>query len=215
MPTRKEAVTIPADLLADSRVTAFYLASGQGHAGAIATVVIALGAIAKAGGDALAAGLSDAIGTVAAELFKQYFLDNGRCPLYDEYNGARDRHRVANRAWREKAKRPKKVVASTAPSLFPVAWKAYPKRSGGNPRALAQKAWSARVKEGVAEEELLAATRHYAAHCQQEGKVGTAFVLQGGTFYGPSRRWEDFTTPPPDPELDDIMQEIQRSFEED
>lgn len=217
MPTRKEAVTIPADLLADSRVTAFYLASGQGHADAITTVVIALGAIAKAGGDALAAGLSDVIGTVAAELFKQYFLDNGRCALYDEYNGARDRHRAANRSWREKAKRPKKAVASTtpAPSLFPEAWKAYPKRSGGNPRALAQKAWDARVKEGVSGQEMLAATKHYAAHCQQEGKVGTAFVLQGGTFYGPSRRWEDFTTPPPDPEMDDIMQEIQRSFEED
>jgi len=62
---------------------------------------------------------------------------------------------------------------------------------------------------------LLAATTHYATHCQQEGKVGTAFVLQGGTFYGPSRRWEDFTTPPPDPELDDIMDEIRRSVEEE
>lgn len=215
MPTRKEGVTIPVDLASDCRMTQFMLRSGLTHSGAVALVVFALAAIAKAGGDASIVPFADIMGVTFAELFRELFLDNGRCPLYDEYNGARDRHRVANRAWREKAKRPKKVVASTAPSLFPVAWKAYPKRSGGNPRALAQKAWSARVKEGVAEEELLAATRHYAAHCQQEGKVGTAFVLQGGTFYGPSRRWEDFTTPPPDPELDDIMQEIQRSFEED
>jgi len=222
MPTRKESVTLPADLASDPRMTRFMLRSGLTHAGAVALVVVALAAIAKAGGDASAVLFADIMGVTFAELFKEIFLDNGRCPLYDEYNGARDRHRAANRVWREKAKRPKRVVASTksavestVPSLFPVAWKAYPKRSGGNPRALAQKAWHARVKEGVSEQELLAATTHYATHCQQEGKVGTAFVLQGGTFYGPSRRWEDFTTPPPDPELDDIMDEIRRSVEEE
>lgn len=222
MPTRKEAVALPADLMADPRIVRFCMQSGASYHTSLAVIVLALAAIAKAGGDASSVPLSDVMGAAFAELFKELFLDNGRCSLYDEYNGARDRHRAANRAWREKAKRRKKVVAATksaveptAPSLFPVAWKAYPKRSGGNPRALAQKAWSARVKEGVAEEEMLAATKHYAAHCQQEGKVGTAFVLQGGTFYGLSRRWEDFTTPPPDPELDDIMAEIRRSFEEE
>lgn len=205
-------VALPADLMADPRIVRFCMQSGASYHASLAVIVLALAAIAKAGGDVSSVPLSDIMGAAFAELFKELFLDNGRCPLYDEYNGARDRHRAANRAWREKAKRP---APKPKGSLFPEAWKAYPKRSGGNPRALAQKAWDARVKEGVREQEMLAATRHYAAHCEQEKKVGTAFVLQGGTFYGSSRRWEDFTTPPPDPELDDIMAEIRRSFEEE
>lgn len=215
MPTRKEGVTLPVDLASDSRMVRFMLRTGCTHDYAVAMVVVALAAIAKAGGDASAVPFADIMGVACAELFKELFLDKGRCPLYDEYNGARDRHRMANRGWRAKRKAPVKAPPKPPESLFPIAWKAYPKRSGGNPRALAQKAWHARVKDGVSEQELLAATRHYAAHCQQEGKVGTAFVLQGGTFYGPSRRWEDFTAPPPDPELDDIMDEIRRSFEEE
>jgi hypothetical protein len=208
MPTRKELVAIPADLASHDRVLMLARDGGLTREHAVAIVVYVLAALAKTGGDLSGLHLADLIGPHLVDLFTRLFIDKGRCPLYDEYNGARDRHREANRRWRGKA--PKKARVA----LFPEAWKAYPKRSGGNPRALAQKAWDARVKEGVREEALLSATKHYAAHCQQEGKAGTAFVLQGGTFYGPARRWEDFLTAPADPEMDEIMDEIRRSFEE-
>jgi hypothetical protein len=185
---------------------------------AVYVVVKAFGELAKVGGDASKMVLDLPEETVRA--FSEYMLDNGRCPLYDEYNGARDRHRARCRETAAKY-RGKKVVKAvkqkdvSVASGFDAAWATYPKRSGGNPRTLAAKAWAARVREGVSEAELTLATKNYAAHCDAEKKSGTPYVMQGGTFYGPSQRWRDFMSAPVDSEMDEIMAEIRRNFRED
>lgn len=75
---------------------------------------------------------------------------------------------------------------------FEEAWKAYPKRDGGNPKAAALKAWKARLREGIEATRLVAATRGYAAAMLKAGNVGTRFVLQASTFFGPDRRFAEF-----------------------
>lgn len=208
MPTRRECVTIPVDLHLDPRVVQFALHTSMDLLQAVHLVIQVLAGIAKLRPDERSEGVDHVIHSLARSeqvyrVFCEMFLDKGRVLLYDEYNGARDRKR--SRA-RQARKKPRKVAFRV--DGFEAAWSCYPKRSGGNPRATAFKAWQARVKEGVPPEEMLMATRHYAEHCRAEQKVGTPYVLQGGTFYGPSQRWKDFLAAPPDPELDDIMAEI-------
>jgi hypothetical protein len=89
---------------------------------------------------------------------------------------------------------------------FELAWQAYPRRKGGNPRANAFRSWSARLKEGVDPQEMLDGVRKYAAHCESENKVNTPYVLMASTFFGPAHRWRDFldgTTPE-----DEVMSDI-------
>jgi hypothetical protein len=74
--------------------------------------------------------------------------------------------------------------------LFNAAWKLYPKRLGNNPKTAAWKAWRARVREGVSELDLLAATKGYARHCEATRSVGTPYVMTGQTFYGPNRPYD-------------------------
>lgn len=82
---------------------------------------------------------------------------------------------------------------------FSAAWAALPKRSGSNPRGLAVRAWSARVAEGVKPEDLLAGANRYAAYCIARGMVGTEYVMQAASFFGPEKRgWEQqWQAPPP------------------
>ncbi len=93
---------------------------------------------------------------------------------------------------------------------FERAWKCYPHRGKGesNPKQLAWVEWRKRVAAGVSEDVLEAATKSYAEAMEETGKVGTPFVLQAKTFYGPSRRWVEYmpgaddgrsTTPAADP----------------
>lgn len=82
--------------------------------------------------------------------------------------------------------------------LFEEAWKAYPPRAGGNSKADARKAWVARVHAGVEPEDIVAGVHRYAAFCRAEGKVGTAYVKQAATFFGPGEHWtEDWALPVP------------------
>lgn len=74
---------------------------------------------------------------------------------------------------------------------FETAWSIYPKRSGGNPKVGAFKAWRARLAEGVSAEELTEAARKYADYCEAAGKTGTELVMQAQTFWGPNERWKD------------------------
>ena len=84
---------------------------------------------------------------------------------------------------------------SETPSLFEEAWQAYPKRAGGNPKGKALKAWNARIREGVTADQLIAGVARYAAYSIAAGKVGTEFVMQAATFFGPDRRFaEDWTS---------------------
>jgi len=76
-------------------------------------------------------------------------------------------------------------------AAFAEAWAVYPRRSGSNPKTRAQRAWTARIAEGVSTADLLAGVRRYAVHCEAEHKIGTQFVLQAATFFGPDNRWAE------------------------
>jgi uncharacterized protein YdaU (DUF1376 family) len=72
---------------------------------------------------------------------------------------------------------------------FAECWKAYPKREGGNSKAAAEKAYRARVKQGVNPADLLAGTERYAAFIRAKGQENTAYVKQASTFFGTGEHW--------------------------
>lgn len=74
---------------------------------------------------------------------------------------------------------------------FEKAWQAYPKRAGGNSKAAAFKAWNARLKDGVKPEVMLAGVKRYAVYARATGSIGTQFVKQASTFFGPDRHFEE------------------------
>lgn len=85
-----------------------------------------------------------------------------------------------------------KVKSSTDYSpAFEEAWQAYPKRSGGNNKLSAFKAWNARIKQGVKPEMMLGGVKRYAAFMASEGKIGTSFVKQAATFFGPDKHFDE------------------------
>lgn len=75
------------------------------------------------------------------------------------------------------------------PPAFESAWRAMPKRMGGNPKRLAARAWSARIREGVDPDVIMAGVLRYAAFCDAEKKTGTEYVMQAATFFGPNERY--------------------------
>lgn len=84
----------------------------------------------------------------------------------------------------------------TAPPEFESLWRAYPKRGGGNPAPRALKAARARIAEGATWDELADGVSRYAEFCRITGKIGTEYVMQGATFFGPDRRYAEPWTPP-------------------
>ncbi|MCU2299223.1 hypothetical protein N8V39_19770 [Enterobacter hormaechei subsp. steigerwaltii] len=85
-----------------------------------------------------------------------------------------------------------KVKSSTDYSpAFEEAWQAYPKRSGGNNKLSAFKAWNARIRQGVKPETMLEGVKRYAAFMASEGKIGTSFVKQAATFFGPDKHFDE------------------------
>lgn len=74
---------------------------------------------------------------------------------------------------------------------FETAWQAYPKRAGGNSKSGAFKAWKARLKDGVKPEDMLAGVKRYAAYARATGSVGTQYVKQAASFFGPDRHFEE------------------------
>ncbi len=74
---------------------------------------------------------------------------------------------------------------------FETAWQAYPKRAGGNSKSGAFKAWKARLKDGVKPEDMLAGVKRYAVYARATGSIGTQFVKQASTFFGPDRHFEE------------------------
>jgi hypothetical protein len=97
----------------------------------------------------------------------------------------------------EKKRREKEENKSDgSPPLFVLAWSVLPKRAGSNPRSTAEKAWRARMREGVPEADMFAGAERYRAFCEASGKVGTEFVMQGARFFGPNREFEgEWETP--------------------
>lgn len=83
----------------------------------------------------------------------------------------------------------------------------YPKRLGDNgwiavrtlvPRALSQ---------GATWDRVLAGTRAYRSHCEKEGIVGTAFVKQAKTFFGPSMYFDEWADMQPVKSAQEIAKE--------
>jgi len=74
---------------------------------------------------------------------------------------------------------------------FSECWAAYPKRSGGNSRREAEKAYRARLKEGASPADLLAGVQRYSAHVRATGKEGTEFVKQASRFFGRGEHWNE------------------------
>jgi len=86
-----------------------------------------------------------------------------------------------------------KAIGASAPvdGAFELAWKAYPKREGANPKNKALAAWSARMKEGVTSEAMLAGVMRYEAFCKAKGNVGTGYVMQAVRFFGTERAFDN------------------------
>lgn len=81
---------------------------------------------------------------------------------------------------------PRKAAERDGDAKFDALWALYPKRAGGNPKPAALKAYRARLAAGVTHDELAAGLVRYAAFCAATGKVGTEYVKQAATFFGPS-----------------------------
>jgi len=72
---------------------------------------------------------------------------------------------------------------------FERAWAMFPARHGGNPKKPALAAWKARRAAGVEAGVMIAGLERYRVHIANSGKLGTQFVLQGATFFGPGERY--------------------------
>lgn len=74
---------------------------------------------------------------------------------------------------------------------FESAWKAYPKREGGNPKNKAHSSWKARLADGVTAESMMAGVVRYAAYCKVKGSTGTSYVMQAVRFFGTERAFDN------------------------
>lgn len=86
---------------------------------------------------------------------------------------------------------PTRVSANKFSDEFESVWKIYPKRAGGNSKQTAWKAWSARIKSGVAPQEIFEGVQRYAKFVAATGKLNTEFVKQGATFFGPAQHYAE------------------------
>lgn len=78
---------------------------------------------------------------------------------------------------------------------FEAAWAAYPQRPGMNKRQ-SHKAWAARVKSGISPAVIAEGVSRYAKFCAATDKIGTEFVKQPSTFFGPDEHFKaDWTVP--------------------
>jgi len=65
----------------------------------------------------------------------------------------------------------------------------YPIRSGGNPKKKAFAAWRASLRAGVKAQDMIDGVIRYRAWCESTGKIGTEFVKQASTFFGPDQHY--------------------------
>ncbi|WP_081053448.1 helix-turn-helix domain-containing protein [Burkholderia vietnamiensis] len=91
--------------------------------------------------------------------------------------------------------KPSKNRSRSCDSKFDEAWQQYPKREGSNSKQAAQRAWNARIREGIDPGVLVAAVVAYAAAMKAAGNVGTPYVKQASTFFGRDRHFEEFAKP--------------------
>lgn len=86
--------------------------------------------------------------------------------------------------------------AAPADADFEEAWQHYPRRSGGNSKAKALKAWRSRRRAGVKPDVLTGGLLRYKAFVKATGKENTEYVMQAATFFGPDEHYlEQWTVP--------------------
>lgn len=202
---RKDALCFPASLLHDSRMS--WLAAQCNVSNPVLLHAYLLMLVHCANNPDVdlrllsAPEVSALTGLSQPEAFmKFFFLESGRLRFYDEYMapGIKERHGAARRqkAWRERRKSPaprrapRKEIAEDD-TLFEEAWAKYPARAGGNPKAAAKKAWTARLREGASAQDMLEATERYRAYCDGAMRTGTEYVLHAKTFFGAGNRWRE------------------------
>lgn len=72
----------------------------------------------------------------------------------------------------------------------------YPRRYGGNGWQALKKIVPARLSEGYTWEQLLEGTKGYKKYCIKTGLIGTVYVKQARTFFGPDCWFdEDYSEP--------------------
>ena len=71
-------------------------------------------------------------------------------------------------------------------------WEAYPRRME---KQRAYACWKARLKDGIAVSDMIAAAKNYAKFCQVNG-TALKFMKQPGTFIGCNVPYQDWITPP-------------------
>lgn len=125
---------------------------------------------------------------------------------YDRERGAQE-VTISKQEPEEQEPTPESAREVTEPLLYPVqferSWTVYPLRIGGNPKLKAFKAWSARLQGGVSAEEIHAGVERYRAYCEAARKIGTEYVKQAATFFGPDEHYlEAWTLPKTDPRSD-------------
>lgn len=85
---------------------------------------------------------------------------------------------------------------------FDAMWGFFPKRNGGNPKQSALKAWNARKREGYTATQMTEGVIRYAVWCEATGKVGTEYVKQAASFFGPDKHFlESWEAPKQKPQV--------------
>ena len=81
--------------------------------------------------------------------------------------------------------------ANKCEAAFEIVWATLPRRAGSNPKRDAYLRYQARLAEGADPAAILAGAVRYAAFIRATGKERTEHVLQGVTFLGPAKRYEE------------------------
>lgn len=95
---------------------------------------------------------------------------------------------------------PAKTAKPQYPGEFEWIWNHKPERAGGNGKKSAYNACRARIKAGATWRELAEGLKRYVAHCKSEGKLGTPYVMQMATFFGPDEHFRNEWLPASKPQ---------------
>lgn len=88
----------------------------------------------------------------------------------------------------------KRIATDIFPPEFEQMWAIYPKRAGDNPKSSAYEQWKKRITNAVKgdnAEVMFDGVQRYAKYCHSTDRIGTEYVLQAKTFFGPNRRYAD------------------------
>jgi hypothetical protein len=82
------------------------------------------------------------------------------------------------------------------PPEFEELWAIKPKRAGSNSKVKAFKAYKARIKQKYAHNDIKEGLIRFNAFCEKTGKIGTEYVMQLATFFGPDEHFKEDWEPP-------------------